>query len=516
VIPPNIVTKISGPPGTGKSTTLLNVVESLLSSGVDPEHIVYTTFTRAGAYEARDRACARFNLPAQRLPYFKTLHALCYGLLPTCDIMQPKDLWSVGRRSGLFFSRKDDAAAQEGYFYAKTKGDALLAMWTMGRVGLKSIDETWTERDRSELASYDITKEEFVRFVETIEKFKRDTGKIDFTDLLANWYGDGVNIHADYIIVDEAQDLSALQWKVVEKLCDHAKQVYIAGDDDQCIHEWNGASPKHLIELKSENYQVLPQSYRIPASVHKLAQSIISKVRHRLPKEYLPREEAGKVERHKDLESLDLGSGTWLLLGRNYYYLDEYVQACRRRGYAYQFSGPSEIAQADQEAMQAVRYWRAVASGKVITAEQAVHMYDYFGASSQIRWGSKGALQKTKADTSVTYDTLCRDYGLIVRKDAPWYGAFDRLSEEQRTYLKKVEDNEGSVDCSPRIRISTIHGAKGQEADHVVLKPDITTMTHEAFQRDPDREHRVFYVGVTRAKQSLHLLQAQSELAYPI
>ncbi|WP_337892749.1 UvrD-helicase domain-containing protein, partial [Mesomycoplasma ovipneumoniae] len=70
------ITKISGPPGTGKSTTLLNVVDQLLESKVAPDDIVFTTFSRAGAYEARDRASRRFKLPEKSLPHFATLHSL--------------------------------------------------------------------------------------------------------------------------------------------------------------------------------------------------------------------------------------------------------------------------------------------------------------------------------------------------------------------------------------------------------------------------------------------------------
>ena len=51
-----------GPPGTGKTTTLLNKVDELLAGGMSPTDIGYFSFTRKAAHEARDRAVARFNL----------------------------------------------------------------------------------------------------------------------------------------------------------------------------------------------------------------------------------------------------------------------------------------------------------------------------------------------------------------------------------------------------------------------------------------------------------------------
>lgn len=67
---------VLGPPGTGKTTTLLNEVEKEMRSGVPPEHIGYVTFTRKGAGEAIDRAAKKFGFEADRMPYFRTLHSL--------------------------------------------------------------------------------------------------------------------------------------------------------------------------------------------------------------------------------------------------------------------------------------------------------------------------------------------------------------------------------------------------------------------------------------------------------
>ena len=71
-----------GPPGTGKTTTLLNQVDALLSGGMSPQDIGYFAFTRKAAHEARDRAVARFNLdPEKDFLYFRTLHSLAFKAL---------------------------------------------------------------------------------------------------------------------------------------------------------------------------------------------------------------------------------------------------------------------------------------------------------------------------------------------------------------------------------------------------------------------------------------------------
>ena len=74
--------RLFGPPGTGKTTSLLNKVEDLLSDGVASNQIGYFAFTRKAAHEARDRAVLRFNLdPEKNFLFFRTLHSLAFQLL---------------------------------------------------------------------------------------------------------------------------------------------------------------------------------------------------------------------------------------------------------------------------------------------------------------------------------------------------------------------------------------------------------------------------------------------------
>ena len=73
-------TIVLGPPGTGKTTTLLNKVDNYLKE-TDPDRIGYFAFTQKAAYEARDRAMKQFNYTEDDLPYFRTLHSLAFQKL---------------------------------------------------------------------------------------------------------------------------------------------------------------------------------------------------------------------------------------------------------------------------------------------------------------------------------------------------------------------------------------------------------------------------------------------------
>ena len=84
-------TIVLGPPGTGKTETLLTKVEEYLKE-TDPDKIGYFAFTQKAANEARERAIKKFNLTEDDLSYFRTLHALAFGRLGLRreNVMQPE------------------------------------------------------------------------------------------------------------------------------------------------------------------------------------------------------------------------------------------------------------------------------------------------------------------------------------------------------------------------------------------------------------------------------------------
>ena len=92
-------TIVLGPPGTGKTTTLLNEVDKYLKE-TDPDKIGYFSFTQKAAYEARDRAMSRFNYSEDDLPYFRTLHSLAFRKLgiKKQNVMQKMHYEDLGKK----------------------------------------------------------------------------------------------------------------------------------------------------------------------------------------------------------------------------------------------------------------------------------------------------------------------------------------------------------------------------------------------------------------------------------
>jgi len=89
----------------------------------------------------------------------------------------------------------------------------------------------------------------------------------------------------------------------------------------------------------------------------------------------------------------------------------------------------------------------------------------------------------------------------------------DKINAQERQYFLSAGR---AVEEGARIRISTIHGAKGGEADNVVLCTDMAMRTYDEYQENPDDEHRTWYVAVTRAKNRLIILNPETNVCYDI
>jgi superfamily I DNA/RNA helicase len=100
--------------------------------------------------------------------------------------------------------------------------------------------------------------------------------------------------------------------------------------------------------------------------------------------------------------------------------------------------------------------------------------------------------------------------------EKPWYSNFV-WKEYKMNYIRNFLKAKSKVD-DVRIKVSTIHSVKGAEADHVVLLLNMSKASMLSMDKNPDSEHRVFYVGMTRAAKSLTIVFATDgcKYEYPI
>jgi hypothetical protein len=152
--------------------------------------------------------------------------------------------------------------------------------------------------------------------------------------------------------------------------------------------------------------------------------------------------------------------------------------------------------------LKAVVDWERLRKGMSLGIIDIQAIYKYLGPKDVAR-----GFKTFKGDIDVLeYDlpTLSRHYGLLT--DAPWYEALSRISEDKIEYLRAILRRGTKLSSSDKIKLSTIHGAKGGEADNVLLFLDLSPKFSKEYARNSDSVNRLFYVGVTRTKETLHLV----------
>lgn len=498
---------ILGPPGTGKTTRLLNLVEEYLQKGVSPERIGYFSFTRKAAQEAVLRAVVRFNMSEKELPYFKTLHSLAYQMLGVgkAAIMSQKDyaeaaVWLKIAGFTEVMAQNDGPYVDFGF------GDRFLETINMARITRRSLRDVYNNSSVS--LKTDWSRMDYVD--RGLRQFKKERQLYDYTDLIEMFISRNLSLNLDVLFLDEAQDLSALQWMMVRQIIKNSKEVYIAGDDDQAIYRWAGADVNHFINLAG-NVEVLGQSYRIPASHHAISQRLIQKVTNRRPKIFLPRDEEGEVMWHRHSEEVDMTQGSWLLLSRTKKGTDQIEEEVRQRGLLYHYENGRTI---KSDIIKAVTGWESLRAGKVIPCIEVRNIYRYMILGEDVERGHK-TLPNVPENAMLDIQTLQMSHGLLHTK--PWDKTLGKVSEDDRRYLRSCLRS-GSFDDQSRITISTIHGAKGSECDNVMLLTDGVRQNTSKFRGnyDEEDEFRVFYVGLTRAKSSLHLVHPMMSKGFNI
>jgi len=105
-------------------------------------------------------------------------------------------------------------------------------------------------------------------------------------------------------------------------------------------------------------------------------------------------------------------------------------------------------------------------------------------------------------------------------RNKEWFDAFVEDEEKEKLYIKNMLDNGENLNTDARIWLSTIHAAKGGEEDNVILCLDMGKKILKSIKRSQeknDEEHRVWYVGTTRARNNLYKLKAKIQrTGYPL
>jgi len=484
-------TIVLGPPGTGKTHTLLNEVDNCLKQ-TDPNKIGYISFTQKAAYEARDRAIEKFNLTEDDLPYFRTLHSLAFRRLGIKkeNVMQRKHYVDLGNKINMRIDYNEYDEEQTGIF---TTHSDYLRVIQLARLRGITPEQQYNLREHSQ----DLSVRDLKILDNELKEYKKQYGLIDFNDMISEFIKSDVCPKFDTVFIDEAQDLSRMQWDMATALMFNAEDSFIAGDDDQAIFRWAGADVDSFITQTGKILN-LAQSYRVPGVVHDFAMGIVKRISKRLHKEWAPKSKSGQLSYYHNFQDVDMRKGEWFVLARTRHMLNDLENVLYSQGLYYKNKFKKGY---EKDLYEAVIDWEEWRKNKDLNADQIKRIASYMSPTHY----QKENLQYLDKDKSYNIEDAYNNQGLKTKE--VWYEAFDSAPQKQVKYIRKMRANGEQLNKPPRILLSTIHGVKGGEAENVVLLTDLSNNTQKSMDRFPDDENRLFYVGATRTKDHLHIIR---------
>ena len=408
---------VIGPPGTGKTTFLKDKVDKLISGGhCKPDEIGYFSFTVKAAEEIRDRVTKEEWSEAElkkMFPYFCTLHSLAYKRLQLqqSQIMDQSDYDDLSRDTGRFFvnKMKKGNGMDISMPTAKSEYQDLI---NLAYAKFPDNDDRLNQIFRTVKLSDYGARNTIEQMDLDLKNFKRDRDKLEYVDYFNHFLKKKNPPPLKYLFVDEAQDLSAHQWQVINMIQEVAKPIetYVAGDDDQAIFRWAGADIEHFIAMaKDDSNSIIPltQSYRIPISVHNLATKLAQSISVRIDKEYKPRDEEG-VRKVLNIRPLNKGikEGEWLILCRTHEIVKQVSEALEMYGWLYKRYGHSVI---NFKYIEAIKAWTSLQNGKKISGDYCHTLYEYLDSTRIKR--NYGTF-KGQPDGMYNLDMLIEKYGL--------------------------------------------------------------------------------------------------------
>jgi DNA helicase-2/ATP-dependent DNA helicase PcrA len=567
------VTRLFGGPGSGKTTALLDRVDDLLEEGVDVRDILVVSYTRAAAQEIRERLAERLDRSPKSLKgNVCTMHAKAYELLNLSrgDVVGEKHEKEFCEDYGVEFEGEYEGSRRRSN-RSTTMGNKILAtsqwlqrtnrevadwydvpfQWNVDEVRLPPDVDPNAQTGNKYTPTWPVDDDriDIPEVIRAWRAYKGEQGVVGFADMLERVQQRSLLPNVNYLVIDEFQDITTLQYGVYEEWRPHMDTVFIAGDDDQVVYAWQGADPNLLLDERVDIDEVLPNSYRLPSRILHAVNREIRHIEKRQEKDLKPRKQGGAVEAIRSPSMLELvrniratveedEDASVMVLFRARYqmfqFADDFISqgipfvsltdtrlwTDRLQGYV------SAVEKLDAEepldGLETRRLAEMLADSAFGTGERD----DLFDALDEIQ-DEEGIDDLTDLELS---PAEVKEFAPFAPSPASAADMLSRVSNFQERSVKAYFKGDYRGMDPNRVRVGTIHSAKGREADHVFIATDLTEKVVEqmaATHPDPkdvpgvteftknsdpvpaltDDERRVFYVGMSRARERLVLLE---------
>lgn len=543
--------RVFGAPGTGKTTYIIDSLRDIFERG-EENSILVSSKTKTAARNIWMRTKKMIsdddNIIMEEEFEGKnigTLHAICYRSLDKKQIAEKKikdwnDINTNYRIEGI-----DDDIDGEGITSITNLGAALLCRYNILRHKMIPYNEY----------PFDVK-----HFAEKWEKWKDDNDYIDFTDMIikASIYSDSAPGMPRYGFFDEAQDFTPLELKLARKWGSKMEWYILAGDDDQTIFSFTGASADAFLtpDIPDSQKIILPQSWRLPKTVFDFANSWSHKIELRQEKVFKPQDREGTLtftdnncfyKNPKDVmryvnRFIEAGKSVMILASCSYMLepiKHELISQCVpfHNPYRTRRGDWNPIRTSNTSTTSANRVLSFLQKSKRHFGNEARMWTKYeVGLWAEIMRVTSGVVKRgasklinewidekiytlvTADDLDMIFDSDKMEVDLINDEpDVHWWLNLVKNKTKALEFTISVAEKRGikKIFDKPQVIIGTIHSVKGGEADSVILFPDLSREGYQEWCAKAHRDsvRRLMYVGMTRCMHDLVICRPSSALA---
>ena len=530
------VTQIDGAPGAGKTYTLRQRLEEEAADGLQIADFYWLNFTNSGREDVEPEIAdvyAGDDTPVEPQKRAKTFHGLALSLAIRDGMVDPEvfdtQILQQGGSTGGSYDPYAHFCKQQGITYDPHAADPkklLSGVKQESHIGnlLFAINDYLTSTckppSKWQSAPVDIplAGNTVTKLLEKWDSYKRDPPVYDFRLFEHGDYVEAVADAAltpavDVLFIDEFQDLAPLEYRLFKLWRDAGDidRIYIAGDSNQSIYSFRGATPYYFEETATDDRVLLRDSRRCPESIASVARAVLSTHADTDPRGFGGFEDGGTTRWHSFSSKSDLRAAaisatdtydatpSAMMLTRTNRQLGELTSDLRDVGVPFEILGKRR------------GIWRDDMADllEVLNGIQTDSTYYQKDAVKTLLSTLPGDAPRLPGGIGGIIDAEAVNEDIFGRYDSP-LEVIERLQLPawKREVLANAVDAPASMNPG-EIAVGTVHTAKGLEAPAVYLFTASSESMLTRYDKSDDlaaEEHRVYYVGATRASEELHLV----------
>ena len=290
-------------PGSGKTAVITGRTCQLVTSGISASRILVVTFTRAAAKEMKERYLKAMGKTSTQVT-FGTFHGVFYAILRHTYRMSGNNILSEEEKKRLMRELVNH--------YARDLEEEDLEENLAREISTVKNNQIPLEHYYSAC----MPQEKFREIYEAYEKWRKENKKLDFDDLMVQckrlflerpevlraWQH-----KFQYILIDEFQDISPVQYEIVRMLALPENNLFIVGDDDQSIYHFRGARPEIMLNFTRDypdaETVTLDVNYRCSGQILSAAMHVIGENKKRFSKKLSTPNQVGKAVQIREFQN---------------------------------------------------------------------------------------------------------------------------------------------------------------------------------------------------------------------